>query len=163
MLASLHYAYKPAEFHTVFPIWRNHTYYLIASRIPPGPGGSIARKKDNVQFLGPLEGPLDASGVPLGGLREASGVWEASVGRLGGSWGHLGRQGAQEALKNSQGRSQISPKTTPRGPRWPPKASQRRPQRPPRGPKRPPKHHQNNITSQNTKNLKIDDPLNKNQ
>ena len=114
---------------------------LIASRIPPGPGGSIARNNDNVQFWGPLEGPLDASGVPLGGLREASGgVWEASGGRLGGSWGHLGRQGAQEALKNSQGRPQTSPKTTPRDPKWLPKASQKRPQRPPRGPKRPLKH-----------------------
>ena len=115
--------------------------YLIASRIPPGPGGSIARNNNNVQFWWPLEGPLDASGVPPGGLREASGgVWEASGGRLGRSWG-LGRQGAQEVLKNSQGRPQLSPKTSPRGPRWPPKASQRT-----RGPKRPVKQHKNNIT-----------------
>ena len=69
-----------------------------------------------------------------GCLWEASGsVWglcEASL----GSWGHLGRL---DALKNSQGRPQISPNTTPRGSRWPPRASQRRPQRPPRDHKRP--------------------------
>ena len=71
-----------------------------------------------------------------------------------GSEGHLLRQGAQEAFKNSQRRPPIPPKAPPRGPRWPPRPSQRRPQRPPRGPKRPQKHHQNNITSQNIKNPK---------
>ena len=51
----------------------------IASCIPPGPGGSIARNNDNVQFVGFLRGFLDASGGDsgrppgvFGGLREAS-------------------------------------------------------------------------------------------
>ena len=125
--------------------------YLIASRIPPGLGGSIARSNDNVYCLGPLESFVDAFGVLLGGIW---GFWEVSGGRLWGSWA---------PKKHSQGRPQISPKTSTRDPRWPPKASQRRPQRPPRGPKRPQKQQQNNITGQNSKNLKIDDPLNKNQ
>ena len=96
-----------------------------------------------------VEGPLEASG----------GVWEAFGRRVWGFWGHLGRFGAQEALKNSQGRPQISPKATPRGPRWPPRASQTRPHRPQRSPKRPLKHHKNNITSRNRKNFKNDDSL----
>ena len=63
-------------------------------------GGSIARNNDNVQFWGRWKAPW----TPQGCLWEASGgVWEASRGPLWGSWGHLGRQGAQEALKNLQG------------------------------------------------------------
>ena len=59
-LSSLHASYTDAP--------EGVAGFLIASRIPPGPGGSIARKNDNVFCLGPLEGALDACGVPLGGL-----------------------------------------------------------------------------------------------
>ena len=152
-------------------------FYLIASRIPPGPGGSIARNNDNDYHFQTISsryhfqticprywGHWKASWTPLGCFRDTSvGVWEASGRRLWGSWGHLGRLGGQDALKKSQGRPRSPPKTSPRGPRWPPRASERRPQRPPRGPKRPQKHNKSNITSENSKNLKNDDPLNKNQ
>ena len=116
---------------------------------------------------GGLLGPLE-SWRPPGRLRgclwDASGrVWEASGRRLWGPWGHLGRLGGQDALKKSQGRPRSPPKTRPRGPRWPPRASERKPQRPPRGPKRTQKHNKSNITSENCKNLKNDDPVNKNQ
>ena len=107
---------------------------LIASRIPPSLGGSIARNNDNVYCLGPLEGFLDASRVPPGGLWGClGGLREAILGLLGASWAPR----RPRSYKNSQGRPQTSFKTTPRDSKWPPKASQQRPQRPPRGPKRP--------------------------
>ena len=116
--------------------------YLIASRIPPGLGGSIALGNDNVYCLGPLEGILDASGVPLGGLWGCmGGLREASGRRPGGVFGALGGILGALAAKKLSRYPKDAPKsfskTPPRGPRWQPKACQKRPQRSPRGFKRP--------------------------
>ena len=57
-----------------------------------------------------------ASWTSLGCLSEASGgVREASWRHLWSSWAHLGRFGGQEALKRSQGRPQIPPRTSQKG------------------------------------------------
>ena len=90
-------------------------FYLIASRIPPGPGGSIARNNDNEYYLGPLEGILDASGVPLGGLWGClGGLREASGRRPGGVFGALGGiLGALAAKKASRNPKDV-PKAPPR-------------------------------------------------
>ena len=84
---------------------------LIASRIPPGLGGSIARSNDNVYCLGPLEGFLDASGVPPGGLWGCLGGFrEASLGLLGASWAPWRPRSPQEIPRTPPSPPQDGPK-----------------------------------------------------
>ena len=81
--------------------------------------------------LGPLEGVLEASKRPFGGLWGPLGGIRGASGRLlGAIWEHLGYCVAQEAPKMSRRRSQDSPKPAPRGPKRLPRA----PKRGPRGP-----------------------------
>ena len=111
--------------------------YLIASRIPPGPGGSIARNNDKVQCLG---GSWRLPGRLWGSLWEASGgVWEASGWCFWGSWGHLGRLGAQEPSRIPK----DAPKSPPRRPQEAPDGRQGPPKGGPRGPPRGPRGHKN--------------------
>ena len=94
---------------------------LIASRIPPGRSWSIAkwqwdRTENHENNKNKYLNNFSASWTSLGCLWEASGgVWEASWRRLWSSWGHLGRLCGQEALKSSQGRPQIPPRTSQKG------------------------------------------------
>ena len=91
--------------------------YLIASRIPLGPGGSIALN--------------NASGVPLGGLRGClGGLRRASWGLLGASWAPRRPRSPQEFTRTRPNLPQNDPKR-------PQMAAKGLPKEAPEAPKRP--------------------------
>jgi hypothetical protein len=96
-----------------------------------------ARNNDNVYCLGPLEGLLDASGVPPGGLWGCLGSFrEASLGLLGASWALRRPRSPQEVPR-------APPSPLQDGPQKAPDEGQRLPKRGPRGPQEAPRDPKN--------------------